>query len=82
MLSDLTLLIWVPIFLWIVAQRKQRKIPRFQLAQPGFLLEQSAHRSLPATVLINSCKARSFLACCLLLIADAMVGGFAAAGSS
>lgn len=39
-------------------------------SQPGFLAWQSAHRSLPGTVLISSCIARSLRACERLLIID------------
>ena len=40
-LTLLTLLMWTPRFLWMPAQRMQRKMPRFQLAQRGPLLSQS-----------------------------------------
>ena len=40
---------------------------------PGFLAWQSAQRSFPGTVLINSCKALSFRACWRLLRAEAIV---------
>jgi hypothetical protein len=49
-LKLLTLLTCVPNFLCNAAQRMHRKIPRFQLAHPGFFALQSAQRSLPGTL--------------------------------
>jgi len=54
MLSDLTLEMCVPSLRCRAAQRMQRNIPKLQLAQPGFFAPQSAHLSLPGTVLIRS----------------------------
>lgn len=74
MLNDLTLLMCVPSFLCIEAQRTHKKTPRFQLAHPGLFAPQSAHRSLPGIPTIKSCNARSLRACWRLLTAgDAIV---------
>lgn len=72
MLKDLTLEMCVPSLRCRAAHRRQRKMPRLQLAHPGFLAPQSAHVLFPGTVLISSCSARSLRACWRLFRADAM----------
>lgn len=62
-LKLLTLLTCVPSLRCSAAQRIHRNMPKFHDAQPGFFALQSAHRSLPGTVLINSCNCRSLRAC-------------------
>jgi hypothetical protein len=61
--KDFTLDMCVPSFRCNPAQRMHRKIPKLQLAQPGFFAPQSAHRSLPGVVRMRSSSARSFRAC-------------------
>ena len=81
-LSDLTLEMWVPSLRWIEAHRIHRKMPKFQLAHPGFLAPQSAQTLLPGTVLSSSCKIRSLRACCLRLMAVVILEGRCAVQSS
>lgn len=71
--SDLTLETCVPSLRCRAAHRMQRKMPKFQLAQPGFFAAQSAHLSLPGTVRRRSCSMRSLRACCRFVIALAML---------
>lgn len=71
-LKDLTLDIWVPSLRCNAAHRIHRKIPKLQLAHPGFRAPQSAHRSFPGTVLISSWRMRSLRACWRLLSAEVM----------
>ena len=73
MLRLLTLLTCVPSFLCNAAQRMHKKMPRFQLAHPGFFEPQSAHRSFPGTVRMRSWSVFSWRACCLLDMAEVMV---------
>lgn len=77
-----TLLTCVPSFLCKAAQRMHKKMPRFQLAHPGFFALQSAHRSLPGTERMRSWSAFSWRACCRLEIAEAMVLVFRSGGES
>lgn len=73
MLKDLTLEMCVPSLRCRAAHRMHRKMPRLQLAHPGFRALQSAHVLFPGTVLISSCRARSLRACWRLFSAEAMV---------
>lgn len=75
MLNDLTFDICVPSLRCSVAHRMQRKMPKLQLAHPGFRAPQSAHLSLPATDLIRSWSARSLRACWRLFRAEAILDG-------
>lgn len=67
MVKDLTLEMCVPSLRCRAAHRIHKKIPIFQLAHPGLKAPQSAHRSLPGTERMRSCKAFSFRCCCRLL---------------
>lgn len=74
-LRDLTLEMCVPSLRCRAAHRMHRKMPRLQLAHPGFRAPQSAQVPLPGTVLMSSCNVRSLRACWRLFRADAILSG-------
>lgn len=71
--SDLTFDTCVPSFLCSAAHRIHKKMPKFQLAHPGFFAAQSAQRSLPGTERSRSCSMRSLRACWRFDMVPAMV---------
>src|ERR1700753_1964328 len=72
MLRDLTFEMCVPSLRCNEAHRMHKKTPRFQLAHAGFFAPQSAHCEFPGSDR-TCCSSRSFRACVLLLIEEAIL---------